>query len=156
MAISPYLRDLRERVGHDLVLLPSVAVLIRDDDDRLLLMRSTDRGTWQTIGGSVDPEESAWDAARREALEESGLRVRLDAIRGAVGGPGYRVHYPNGDLCSYVSVVFDATVESGELGGDDEVAELRWFELDELTHLDLDPLNEHLLTDVGLRAPPAE
>ena len=156
MAISPYLRELRERIGHDLVLLPSVAILIWDDDGRLLLMRSTDRGTWQTIGGSIDPDESPWDAARREAQEESGLIVRLDRLRGALGGPGYRVAYPNGDVCSYVSMVFDATAESGELGGDDEVAELRWFHLDELPDLDVDGLNGHLLADLGLRPmPPA-
>jgi hypothetical protein len=34
VGISPYLRGLRERVGHDLVLLPSVAVLPWDDESR--------------------------------------------------------------------------------------------------------------------------
>jgi hypothetical protein len=33
-AISPYLRRLRGRVGHDLVLLPSVAVLMWDEEGR--------------------------------------------------------------------------------------------------------------------------
>jgi 8-oxo-dGTP pyrophosphatase MutT (NUDIX family) len=151
MAISDYLRAVRARVGHDLVLLPAVSVLIWDDDGRLLLMRAADTGRWQTIGGMVDPDESPWDAARREALEESGLTVRLDRLRAALGGPGYRVHYPNGDLCSYVSIVFDASVESGEPTlDDDEVAELRWFRLPELAGLDLDPLNVHLFADMGL------
>lgn len=150
MAISDYLRGLRERVGHDLVLLPAICVLIWDDDGRLLLMREAETGRWQTIGGMVDPDESPWDAARREALEESGLTVRLDRLRTALGGPGYRVHYPNGDLCSYVSVVFDASVVSGELDGDEEVAELRWFHTDEIGGLDLDPLNRHLLHDAGI------
>lgn len=150
MAISPYLRELRERVGHDLVLLPAVSVLIRDGDGRLLLMRSSETGNWQTIGGMVDPDESPRDAAIREAKEESGLDVRLTGLRDAVGGPGYRVHYPNGDLCSYVSIAFDAEVVSGELGGDDEVAELRWFEIAELDAVDLDPLNRCLLTDLRM------
>ena len=39
VGISPYIRRLRERVGHDLVQLPSVAVLARDEEGRLLLVR---------------------------------------------------------------------------------------------------------------------
>ena len=155
MAISDYLRRLRERIGHDMVLLPAVCVLIWDDDGQLLLMREKQTGLWQTIGGMVDPDESPSDAALREAEEETGLTVRLERLRAALGGPGYRVHYPNGDLCSYVSIVFDAAVVSGELGGDDEVAELRWFRIDELKMLELDPLNRHLLGDTGLLSGPA-
>ena len=150
MAISDYLLRLRRKVGHDLVLLPAVCVLIWDDDGRLLLMREAETGRWQTVGGMIDPDESPGSAAVREAAEETGLTVRLERLRTALGGPGYRVHYPNGDLCSYVSVVFDATVVSGELAGDDEVAELRWYRPNELSALDLDPLNRHLLRDTGL------
>jgi len=151
MAISDYLRELRERVGHDLVLLPAVCVLIWDAEGRLLLMQEAQTRRWQTIGGMVDPDESPWDAARREALEETGLEVRLDRLRAALGGPGYRVHYPNGDLCSYVATVFDATIESGELtAGDDEVHALRWVAPSGVAALDLDPLNRELLRDVGV------
>ena len=156
MAISDYLRRLRERIGHDLVLLPAVCVLIWDDHGQLLMMREAQTGHWQTVGGMVDPDESPSDAALREAEEETGLTVRLERLRTALGGPGYRVHYPNGDLCSYVSIVFDAVVVSGELAGDDEVAELRWFHVDELGKLELDPLNRHLLRDVGVLSDAAD
>ena len=154
MAISDYLRGLRERIGHDLVHLPAVCVLIWDDDGRLLLMREAETGRWQTVGGMIDPDESPWDAAAREAAEETGLTVRIERLRAALGGPGYRVHYPNGDLCSYVSIVFDAVAVSGDLVGDDEVAELRWFRADEIAALDLDPLNQHLLRDAEVLASP--
>lgn len=149
--MSDYLRDLRDRVGHDLVLLPAVCVLIWDEDGRLLLMQEAQTRKWQTIGGMVDPDESPWDAARREALEESGAEVRIERLRAAVGGPDYRVLYPNGDLCSYVSTVFDAVIRGGALGdGDDEVHRVAWFRRDEIASLDLDPLNRRLLTDVGV------
>lgn len=153
MPMSDHLRRLRDRIGHDLVLLPSASVLIWDDDGRLLLMREARTRRWQTIGGMVDPDESPWDAARREAREESGLTVRLQGVRAALGGPGYRVHYPNGDLCSYVVTVFDAVVEPAAPVGAidvDEVAELGWFHPAEIADLDLDPLNRHLLRDAGV------
>ena len=151
VAISEYLRGIRDRVGHDLVLLPAVCVLIWDDDGRLLLMQEAETRKWQTIGGMVDPDESPWDAARREALEEAGVDVRLDRVRAALGGPGYRVYYPNGDVCSYVSTVFDAVIVSGEPGaGDDEVHRVCWFDPADISGLDLDPLNRHLLADCGI------
>lgn len=152
MPISDYLRGLRERVGHDLVLLPAVCILIWDDDGRLLLMQEAETRKWQTIGGTVDPDESPSDAARREAREESGAEVHLVRVRAALGGPGYRVSYPNGDECSYVSTVFDATIVDGTgLGhGDDEVHALRWYDPSEIAALDLDPLNRHLLADAGV------
>lgn len=150
MAISAYLRSLRDRVGHDLVLLPAVCALIWDDDGRLLLMRESTTGRWQTVGGSVDPDESPWDAVVREAEEETGLRVAVDRLRHALGGPDYRVLYPNGDLCSYVSIVFDLRVVGGDFAPDDEVAELVWFRPDEIAALDLDPLNRRLLADLGI------
>ena len=137
------------------MLLPAVTVLIWNDGGQLLLMREAQTGRWQTVGGMIDPDESPTDAALREAEEETGLTVHLERLRTALGGPGYRVHYPNGDVCSYVSIVFDAVVLSGELVGDDEVAELRWFHRDEVGELELDPLNRHLLRDLGLLGDPA-
>ena len=151
VAISDYLRGIRDRVGHDLVLLPAVCVLIWGDDGRLLLMQEAETLRWQTIGGMVDPDESPWDAARREALEEAGVEVRLDRVRTALGGPGYRVHYPNGDVCSYVSTVFDAVIVGGEpCAGDDEVHRVCWFDPVDIAELELDPANRQLLSDAGV------
>jgi 8-oxo-dGTP pyrophosphatase MutT (NUDIX family) len=92
---------LRERVGHDLVLLSSVAVLPWDEHGRLLLVREAETGLWQTIGGAVEPDESPAEAAIREAAEEAGVVVELAGVRGVVGGPPFRMIYPNGDLVSY-------------------------------------------------------
>jgi hypothetical protein len=67
MAISPYLKGLRDQVGGDLLLLPSVAVMAFDGEGRLLLVRATDTGRWQTVGGAIDPGETPAEAALREA-----------------------------------------------------------------------------------------
>jgi 8-oxo-dGTP pyrophosphatase MutT (NUDIX family) len=136
--MSDYVRKLRTHLGHELILLPSAAAVIRDDQDRVLLVRQTDSGIWSTPGGAVDPDESPSDAAVREAFEETGYEVDLIRVLGVYGGPDYRVTYPNGDVTSYVSVGFEARVIGGTARPDgEETSELRWFAQPELAGLDL-------------------
>lgn len=132
--MSPYLTGIRQRIGHDLILLPAVSVFIWRDDGRLLLVRGSDTGTWQMVGGAVEPDETPADAARREAHEETGVEVELTGIRGVLGGPAFRHTYPNGDQVAFVSTMFDARVDSGlePRPDDDETTEVAW-----LTHAEL-------------------
>lgn len=148
MGLSPYLRRLRERVGHDLVLLPSVAVLVWDKKGRLLLVREAETGLWQTIGGAVEPDESPADAAIRETAEEAGVVVELAGIRGVLGGPSFRMTYPNGDLASYVPTIFDAHVIDGEPHADgDETIDVAWFTASQLADAALSGFTIALLGD---------
>jgi 8-oxo-dGTP pyrophosphatase MutT (NUDIX family) len=148
VGISPYVRRLRERVGHELVLLPSVAVLPWDEDGRLLLVREAQTGLWQTIGGAIDLDESPLEAALRETAEETGVRVQIDGIRGVTGGPEYRLRYPNGDLVSYVSIVFDARVVDGIPRPDGtETVDVAWFRPRELTEVAVSDFTITLLGD---------
>lgn len=110
---SPYLLRLRSMVGHELLLLPSVTVLVFDDRGRLLLVRHRDIGRWVAPGGMVEPDESPADAALREMREETGCRVRLREIVGVFGGPAFRVRYENRDEVSYVMTVYRAEIEEG-------------------------------------------
>ena len=148
--ISPYIRRLRERVGSELLLLPSISVLPRDEHGRILLVRLADGG-WATIGGTVEPDESPADAAVREAKEEAGVDVALGPILAAVGGPDFRVRYPNGDETAYVAVVYDATVVGGTAAPDhDETVEVGWFSPSELAALDLGSFARATFTALGL------
>lgn len=153
MAISPYLRDLRASIGHDVVLLPSVAVLPIDDAGRVLLVRQTDRGTWGTVGGAVDVDEAPADAARREAAEEIRTDVELTGLLAVVGGPDYRITYPNGDQCSYVSTVYTARIAGPEPTPDrEEVSEVRWFTLEELADPAIGDFARTMFRDLGWAA----
>lgn len=149
MGLSPYLSGVRAKVGHDLLLAPSAAVLPRDDEGRVLMVLNIDTGLWQTIGGLIELDETPQDAARREALEEAGVTVELRAIIAVLGGPQFRVTYPNGDQMAYVVTVFDAVVTAGEPRGDgEETAAAEWFTLAELARAPMDEGTQALLAAV--------
>jgi 8-oxo-dGTP pyrophosphatase MutT (NUDIX family) len=148
MGISPYLRGLRAKIGHEAVLVPSVAVMARDDQGRVLLVRSVETGHWQTVGGAIDPGESPGEAARREAREETGLEVELTGLVGVYGGPEYRVTYPNGDVVDYVAIVFRGRVIGGVAAAcEDEVDALGWFTEAEVAGLEMSAHTRSILDD---------
>ena len=146
MPVSPYLARLRERVGHDLVLAPSVAVLVRDEEGRVLMVLNRETGLWQTIGGMLEPDESPHDAALREAREEAGVTVELRRIIAVAGGPDFRLTYPNGDQMAYVATIFDARLTDGEPQPDGvETSAVEWFTLPELARAETDEFTRALL-----------
>jgi ADP-ribose pyrophosphatase YjhB (NUDIX family) len=151
MAISPYIRQLRELIGNQLLVLPSVSVLPRDEQGRLLLVRLIDTGRWATIGGAVEPDESPAEAALREAEEEAGVTLGLGPVLAVLGGPEYRMTYPNGDQASYVVTAFGAEVIGGSPRPDgDETSAVQWWDLDELPRDNMSRLTLALLRDAGV------
>ena len=136
MPISDYLRDLRALVGGRLLLLPGVAGIVRDADDRVLFIRRADNGRWGLPAGAIDPGETPAEAVMREVREETGLAVRPTRVAGVFGGAGFRVHYENGDDAEYTVVVFDCEVIGGTLHpADGEALELRYFAPNEAPQL---------------------
>lgn len=151
MGMSAYLSELRELVGHRLLVLPSVAVLPWDGEGRLLMVREADTGKWQTIGGAIEPDESPQEAAVRETAEEAGVTIAIERLRTVAGGREFRLRYPNGDLVSYVSTVFDARVIAGVPTADgDETIDVAWFSPEELAAADLTEFTVALLARAGV------
>jgi 8-oxo-dGTP pyrophosphatase MutT (NUDIX family) len=67
--------------------LVAAAVVCRDDTGRLLCVHDTFRQHWTIPGGVVDADEDPQSGAVREAWEESGVRVRADALLGVFSLP---------------------------------------------------------------------
>jgi 8-oxo-dGTP pyrophosphatase MutT (NUDIX family) len=151
MAIAPYIKRIRALVGHELLVLPSAGVLPRDGDGRILMVRLVDTGQWAVIGGAIEPDESPQQAALREAEEEAGVRLSLGPILGVIGGPQFRITYPNGDETSYVSTIFDATVIGGSPRPDgDETSAVQWWAPDRLPVGEMSAFTQALLEAVGV------
>lgn len=134
---SDYVLRLREKVGHDLILMPSVTVLLRDEEGRVLLVRHHDRGVWVAPGGMVEPDEDPAETARREMREETGLDVELTRIAGVYGGPEFRVTYSNGDRVGYVMIVYEARVRGGEAAPDmEETTDVGFFSKEQIAAME--------------------
>ncbi|HEU5109666.1 MAG TPA: NUDIX domain-containing protein [Micromonosporaceae bacterium] len=150
MGMSEHVARLRAAVGHDLLLLPSVSLVITDEAGRLLLVRHAGHGHWWGVpGGAVDVGESPAETAVREAREELDVEVRPTALLEVLGGPDYEVVYPNGDRVAYVTSVYRAEIVAGEPNADgDEISEFRWFAPAELGAAPISRFTRALLTAV--------
>jgi ADP-ribose pyrophosphatase YjhB (NUDIX family) len=140
MAISPYVKQIRARVGSSRLLLPSVAALVHTDAGGLLLVRQRDGGVWSTPGGTIEPDETPSDAVVRETWEEAGLWVEPRRIASVLGGPEFIVRYPNGDESQYIIIAFQCVVRTGHLRPDgEETLEARFCSEGEAATLPLAP-----------------
>ena len=136
MPMSGYLQEVRRKVGHDLLLLPSAAVVLHDDQMRILLCLHADKNIWVTPGGLIEPGEQPGDAAIRETYEETGLTIELTAVLGVYGGSDLIIDYPNGDRAAYVGTIFRGKITGGSIRPDgDETLDVRWFSRDELVRV---------------------
>jgi 8-oxo-dGTP pyrophosphatase MutT (NUDIX family) len=135
--MSPYLRQLRAKIGSDLLLVPSVAAVIRDAEGRLLLQEKSSGEGWSLPAGAIDPGESPEQALRREVLEETGFAVVPTRIVGVFGGEDFRYVYPNGDVVEFTVVLYRCAVIGEAAGGpsDSETKSLRWFARHEMPKL---------------------
>lgn len=133
-----YIESLREHIGHEPILMVGAAILIVDEQNRLLLMKRSDSSCWGPSGGVVEPGEVVETAAKREALEETGLRVGEMKLFGVFSGPELYYTYPNGDEVYNVTIVYLSHDFSGDIRLNGEHTEWRWFFTDEIPE-DLSP-----------------
>lgn len=87
----------------------SAVVLVRDAQRHVLLTNVAARG-WDVPGGHVEPGESSQQAAAREVLEETGLKLLPTLLQPAghvrvcvqaARPPGYRYPYPNSYMVAW-------------------------------------------------------
>lgn len=106
------------------------------------------QGKWNGLGGKLEADESAIEAAQRELFEESGLDLGLEQFRalGTVHFPNFKAHRCEDWLVTLFSVSLDgvvldhaqkAVVESFPKKMAE--GELHWIEEDQVLSLNLWP-----------------
>ena len=111
----------------------AAGAVILDAAGRVLLVlrgHEPQSGRWSIPGGHVEPGESHAQAAAREALEETGLTIRVVRELGVV-------ELPWGEGVVFEAHDFLAEVVSGELQASDDAVAAAWFTPDELQTLSL-------------------
>ena len=105
---------------------PTVDIIIENGGGIVLVRRKFPPVGWALPGGFVDAGEWVAQSARREALEETGLRVELTDLLGVYSNPA---RDPRGIYT--VSLVYIAKADGVPQGGDDAAA-AQVFALDAL------------------------
>ncbi|WP_295243784.1 NUDIX domain-containing protein [uncultured Brevundimonas sp.] len=106
-------------------------LVIQRADGRVLLckrLKAPEAGFWNIVGGKVDLMERSIDAARREAEEESGLKI------GAVDFLCLTEEIIPADGQHWVSLIYVTRDFTGEptLTEPDKLSDIGWFALDDL------------------------
>lgn len=130
---------------HDCPALAADSVIIYGNK-AILIRRGNEpfKGMLALPGGFVEYGETVERAAIREALEETGLIVRVDSLLGVYSEPG---RDPRGHT---VSAVFLMKVVGGKLRAGDDAAGVELVPLKELGRRELAFDHRKILADAGL------
>jgi 8-oxo-dGTP diphosphatase len=132
----------------------AVGVIIRRNNQIVLVQRGKEpsKGLWTFPGGAIELGESLQEAARREALEETGLDVELEEVAtvldNVVRDDTGRVQY------HYVIVDYLARPVGGTLRPGSDVSQARWFRISELDELEMTEKAGQLARQLLSASPP--
>jgi 8-oxo-dGTP diphosphatase len=94
----------------------SVAGIVVDDQDRVLLIQRRDNGHWEPPGGVLELDETFEKGVKREVFEETGVQVEVERLTGV---------YKNLKR-GIVALVFRCSPAAGRPHETAESATVRW------------------------------
>ncbi|MBX0358329.1 NUDIX hydrolase [Halobacillus sp. Nhm2S1] len=129
-----YVEDLRAIIGHRPIILVGSVVIIIDEKGRILLQeRTSPQGVWGLPGGLMELGESTEQVAKREAFEETGLKVDGLQLLNVYSGEDQFSRAPNGDEFYVVTTAYFTHHFSGDYAFDpEETVQVRFFETHDL------------------------
>jgi len=96
----------------------SVAGIVVDDQNRVLLIQRRDNGHWEPPGGVLELDETFEEGVKREVLEETGVHVEVERLTGV---------YKNMKR-GIVALVFRCSPTTGHPHKTIESARVEWIE----------------------------
>ncbi|WP_436492462.1 NUDIX hydrolase [Actinokineospora sp. HUAS TT18] len=117
----------------------AVSAFIQDEDGSILLIRRTDNDLYSIPGGQVEPGETLTQAAIRECVEETGMRVQVTNLVGIYSNPQHVIQYDDGEIRQEFSICFRATPLGGVERTSEESREVRWVAPEGLPRLPIHP-----------------
>jgi 8-oxo-dGTP pyrophosphatase MutT (NUDIX family) len=128
--VGSYAWRMRQKIGHDLLLIPAAFLFLRREDGAVLFAQRTDDGTWCIPAGVSEEGSSFADTAVTELREETGCVVDPDdltAVASYSEAETHTLHYPSGHVSHSFAIVFTASRWSGEPRPDgEETTAMRW------------------------------
>ena len=130
--LSGYVEKMREKIGNMAMYMPTSGLIICKDN-KVLLQKRADDGSWAMHGGGMETGEEFLDTLKREVKEELNIEPVNPELFGIFAGNDLYHEYPNGDKVYILNHVFICEEYKGDIKfNDKEVLEVKWFPINEL------------------------
>ena len=144
-----YIKNIRQKIGHDPIFAPAAGCIIIKDDKVLLQKRADDK-TWALYGGYLELGETFFEAMERKVKNEINVKPINPKLIDIYSGKAVHDIYPNGDevfgiVAIYIAYDYEGTLKSNSA----EVVDLKWFDINNLPKdihsADKKPIEEAIL-----------
>ena len=125
--LSDYLWNLRAKIGNELIQVPSVATVILNANQQILLQEKDGAQGWCLPAVTIELGETPQAARDRLITEQLGLGLVSAQLLDVFGGKAFRCMYPNGDEVEYTAIVFYCVTDGQLRVQDGQARQLRYF-----------------------------
>lgn len=121
--------------------MPIIVGGVLEKDGKYLLVQEAQekcRGKWNLPAGHMDPNETIFEATKREIREECGLEVELSGV--------CQIGNQKLENDAFVSVIFTTRVLDDDIKFDpQEILDVKWFSYEEILSMKEQLRNERLI-----------